>query len=158
MTNVKHSDFCPCGSQRRFDECCGPVHQDPRCASTPEALMRARYTAFVMQATDVLLATWDPQRRPSPEALSEPGPRWIGLTIENAQQQDGDGSVTFRARFVESGRFGELCETSRFRFSAEDGHWRYVDGDAQWHRLDIGRNTLCPCGSGLKAKRCCARG
>ncbi|MHB0775501.1 YchJ family protein [Halomonas sp. WWR20] len=156
--DAKNIDSCPCGSRQRFAECCGPVHQDPRRAATPQALMRARYTAFVLQDVDVLLTTWEPDQRPSRESLAAPGPRWIGLNIEDAQTQDGDASVTFRARFIDAGRFGELRETSRFRFANDVGHWRYVDGDAQWRRLDIGRNATCPCGSGLKAKRCCARG
>lgn len=31
-------------------------------------------------------------------------------------------------------------------------------GGAETHRAKIGRNTVCPCGSGVKYKKCCLHG
>ena len=43
-----------------------------------EQLMRSRYSAFVENNAAYLLATWDPQTRPSRVTL-EPNQRWLGL-------------------------------------------------------------------------------
>ncbi len=119
--------------------------------------MRARYTAFVLHDVPTLLATWDPTTRPSAVQLATPGPRWLKLTVEASDAAGHRGWVRFRALARERGAFLELIETSRFHFNGHARQWFYIDGDAQWHRPALGRNTPCPCGSGLKAKRCCAR-
>ncbi len=54
---------CPCGSERAYAACCGPWHAGAP-APTAEALMRSRYTAFVMELEPYLLATWHPGTRP----------------------------------------------------------------------------------------------
>ncbi|MEO0565894.1 MAG: YchJ family metal-binding protein, partial [Chloroflexota bacterium] len=36
---------CPCGSGRAYKACCRPYHQGKN-PPTPEALMRARYSAY----------------------------------------------------------------------------------------------------------------
>ncbi|WP_280561949.1 YchJ family metal-binding protein [Chromohalobacter sp. 48-RD10] len=154
----KASNTCPCGQPRRFDECCAPIHEDPRRARTPEALMRARYSAFAHDAYDALIATWDPATCPTRDSLATNTARWLKLIIHDSTQQGEKGTVTFSADFIDTDGFQRLTETSRFRFVTHADQWFYVDGDTQWRRRDIGRNAACPCGSGLKAKRCCARG
>ncbi|MDV6319258.1 YchJ family protein [Chromohalobacter sp. HP20-39] len=160
MTMSKKAlETCPCGQPERFEKCCAPVHEDPRRAKTPEALMRARYSAFARGAHDALIATWDPTTCPTRDSLATNRARWLKLIVHDSTQQGEKGTVTFSADFIDAdGFFQRLTETSRFRFVTHAGQWFYVDGDTQWHRLDIGRNAACPCGSGLKAKRCCARG
>ena len=147
---------CPCGSQHVYAQCCRPVHLDASRAVTPEALMRARFTAFTLGKTDVLLATWAPETCPPRAALENDQPRWLRLDIEASGGQPPDGWVRFQALGRQDGRFFILHETSRFRLD-DAKQWLYVDGDAQWRNLSAGRNAPCPCGSGLKAKRCCAR-
>ncbi|WP_233440398.1 YchJ family protein [Modicisalibacter coralii] len=157
-STIELSAACPCGSQRTFAGCCAPVLQDLRRAHTPEALMRARYSAFVIQDTAFLQASWDPATRPPMADLEASAPRWCRLTVIDSEDAgDGTGRVRFTAVGRESGGFFVLTESSRFRFDSQADHWRYVDGDADWRRLDVGRNAPCPCASGLKAKRCCAR-
>jgi SEC-C motif-containing protein len=39
--------LCPCGSKKRYMDCCGIYIQKKVSAETPEALMRSRYSAFV---------------------------------------------------------------------------------------------------------------
>ena len=42
---------CPCGSEKTYEDCCGPWHAGFKTgvhAPTPEALMRSRYRAYVL--------------------------------------------------------------------------------------------------------------
>ena len=49
-------------------------------APDAESLMRSRYTAFVQQRADYLLATWHASTRPA-ELDFEPGLKWLGLDV-----------------------------------------------------------------------------
>jgi SEC-C motif-containing protein len=118
---------CPCGSQDRYDRCCGPFHAGA-AAPTAEALMRSRYSAFVLSLHDYLLATWHASTRPAALGLDEPGLKWLGLEVKRHQQQDDTHAVVeFVARSKRGGRAHRLHETSRFL--REQGRWYYVDGD-----------------------------
>lgn len=66
--------LCPCGSGRRFADCCGVYlsgGSQALGAPTPEALMRSRYSAYACGDDAYVLATWAPETRPS--RLFEPG-------------------------------------------------------------------------------------
>ena len=120
---------CPCGSAKPYAECCGRWHDGPLHLQAPDAqtLMRSRYSAFVLERADYLLATWHPSTRPS-RLDFEPGLRWLGLTVQQHQRQDEDhATVRFVARSKWGGRATRLTETSRF--VREHGRWLYVDGD-----------------------------
>ena len=39
------TDLCPCGANSTFEDCCQPIIEQREVASTPEALMRSRYSA-----------------------------------------------------------------------------------------------------------------
>ncbi|MFF7241402.1 YchJ family protein [Streptomyces collinus] len=116
---------CPCGRPESYDACCGRFHAGTAAAPTAEALMRSRYSAFVVGDAGYLLRTWHPGTRPGRLDL-DPGTRWTGLEILGTT--DGSafhrtGTVTFRASY----RGGSLHERSRFE--RVDGAWVYVDGD-----------------------------
>ena len=121
---------CPCGSGQPLAACCGP-RLAGQAAPTAEALMRSRYTAYVLHDEPYLLATWHPATRPAALQLDmEPQPRWLGLTVKRHQAQDADhASVEFVARYKMNGRACKLHETSRF--VREDGRWFYADGDME---------------------------
>lgn len=91
--------------------------------------MRSRYTAFVMERRDYLLATWHSSRRPS-DLEFEPGVKWLGLDVRWSEQKDPThADVEFVARQRDrGGRAVRLHELSRFVL--EDGRWYYLDGDA----------------------------
>lgn len=124
---------CPCGLPKTYAECCGSLHrahaeQGDLRAANPEALMRSRYVAFVLDRRDYLLATWHPSTRPAGIEPPEPGLRWLGLTVKHSAMQDADhGSVEFVARSKLGGRAHRLHERSRF--VREGGAWTYLDGD-----------------------------
>jgi len=120
---------CPCGSDRTYDDCCGRYHQGPSrlCAPNAEALMRSRYSAYVLGLHDYLLQTWHPRTRPAALQPDPPGMRWLGLQVRRHDQvDDAHALVEFVARSKLAGRAHRLHETSRF--VREDGRWYYVDG------------------------------
>lgn len=128
---------CPCDPARRYAACCGRLHRgDP--AESAEALMRSRYSAYVLQNAGYLLATWHTSTRPATLSFDEGlrPPKWLGLSVhayEAIGPADADGSraeVEFTARFrVGGGSAQRMRECSRF--VREDGRWFYVDGDVE---------------------------
>ncbi len=120
---------CPCCSALAYADCCGRYHQGPLHlqAPTAEALMRSRYSAFVLDLLDYLLATWHVSTRPATLAPNPPGLRWLGLDVRQYTQQDADhATVEFVARSKVGGRAHRLHERSRF--VREHGRWFYLDG------------------------------
>ncbi|MDX2603294.1 YchJ family metal-binding protein [Streptomyces caniscabiei] len=116
---------CPCGQGKTYEECCGRYHSGSAAAPTAEALMRSRYSAFVVRDEAYLLRSWHPRTRPADVAF-DTTMRWTGLEILDTA--DGTpfhttGTVTFRASF----RGGSMHERSRFE--RVDGAWVYVDGE-----------------------------
>ena len=127
---------CPCGavSPRRqplaLGQCCGRYLASLGAVPAPDAehLMRSRYSAFVLQQRDYLIATWHASTRP--EALDfEPGTRWLGLEVRRHRVLDADhAEVQFVARYRVAGRAVRLHENSRFVRAG--GRWFYVDGES----------------------------
>lgn len=124
---MKPGDCCPCGSGRPYAACCGPCHAGAP-AATAEALMRSRYSAYVLGLEAYLLATWHPSTRPDRLGLGEDGPcRWLGLEVRRHEMFGYDrAAVEFVARCRVAGRGRRLHEFSDFR--REDDRWYYVDG------------------------------
>jgi len=123
---------CDCGNPRCYDDCCGRYHAGPLHlqAPTAEALMRSRYSAFVRDLTDYLLATWHPSTRPATLDPNPAGLRWLDLEVRGHQTQGDDhATVEFVARSKLGGRAQRLHEISRF--IRESNRWFYVDGDTR---------------------------
>ncbi|XAH24619.1 YchJ family metal-binding protein [Xylophilus sp. GW821-FHT01B05] len=113
-----------------FSACCGRFLEGADAVPAPdaEALMRSRYSAFVRERADYLLASWHASTRPV--ALDfDPGVRWLGLEVRAHRIIDADhAEVEFVARQRDAGgRAHRLHELSRF--VREGGRWFYVDGD-----------------------------
>lgn len=134
MSAAATSPACPCGQHDAkgrslaFDACCGRYldHFDDCPAPDAQALMRSRYSAFVLQRADYLLATWHAPQRP-PSVDFDPGARWLGLEVRAARATGDDtAEVEFVARHRIAGRAVRLHERSRF--VREGGRWFYVDG------------------------------
>ncbi|MDX5446702.1 MAG: SEC-C domain-containing protein [Zoogloeaceae bacterium] len=119
---------CLCGSGEVFQRCCGPwLRGEP--APDAEALMRSRYSAYVLRDEPYLLATWHPETRPACLDLSaDGGTRWLGLSVKRHVQTGAESAqVEFVARYRIGGRGYRMHETSRF--VREDGRWFYVVGE-----------------------------
>lgn len=120
---------CPCGSGRRHSECCEPFLIGAADAPTAEALMRSRYTAYVLGRLDYLRATWHPASCPSALRLV-PDLQWMGLQIKRIEAggpRDVHGVVEFVAVSKLGGRAERMHETSTFE--RVDGRWLYCRGD-----------------------------
>ncbi len=158
---------CACGSGREFSECCEPLLNGSEMAATAEALMRARYTAYVKGYIAFLGDSLHPAHRHDwDEAATRKWAEtanWRGLNILATDAGGADdtlGIVEFTAEFDEDGIQKRHHEISRFR--KENGRWYYVDGGppkpqtVKREAAKVGRNEPCPCGSGKKYKKCCA--
>lgn len=159
---------CPCGSGASLDVCCKPVIDGAAKAATAEALMRSRYTAYVLQDINYLASTLHASElRDFDKNATETWARdstWLGLEIVKTSAgaaDDKEGTVEFKARYERDGVTHEHHELSRFR--KIDGAWLYCGGKdvgpVQFQREapKTGRNEPCPCGSGKKYKKCCGR-
>ncbi|WP_348765832.1 YchJ family metal-binding protein [uncultured Salinisphaera sp.] len=122
-------------------------------APTPEALMRARYSAYALGNAAYVKTSWHPDTRPQTLDLAG-GDRWLGLNVLSSDAHGDTGEVHFRATCRNFEGFAVLEERSRFL--REHGQWFYLDGDHAVHALRPGRNDPCPCNSGRKFKKCCA--
>lgn len=154
--------LCPCGSGHPLDACCGP-YLDGAAAPTPEALMRSRYSAYVVGNIDHVERTHDSADgfdRAEAESMSR-DMDWQSLEILSTTEggaDDDEGTVEFAARYKHKGEQQLHHEISNFH--RRDGRWLYVNGvinpKAAPRTVEkVGRNDPCPCGSGKKFKKCC---
>jgi SEC-C motif domain protein len=157
---------CCCGSGVEFDQCCGAILAGTRKAGSAEALMRARYAAFVTKQIDFLHESLHPQHRQDHDITAThrwaDRAQWLGLQVlgeKAGANGDSEATVEFIATYKEGGIVKPHHEISRF--SKLDDEWFYVDGKlvipktATRGEPKVGRNDPCPCGSGKKYKRCC---
>ncbi len=113
---------CPCGLPAPYADCCGRYHRGEASAPTAEALMRSRYSAFVVGDAGYLRATWDPVTRPR-RITADHGTTWTGLEVlgrTGGGLLAAEGTVEFRAHHTA----GVVAEHSRFR--RDGGRWLYV--------------------------------
>ncbi len=94
-------------------------------ASSAEALMRSRYSAYVRLDGDYLVATWHPSTC-VPQIDFAPNQEWLLLRIVETQTEGDTAIVEFIARSRVGGQSRVLHEISRF--VREDGRWYYLDG------------------------------
>ena len=166
---MKNEEICPCKSGKNFGECCGAVISGAVKAESAEALMRARYTSYVIGDVDFLRdSATEEVRMDFDEAAAKAWSRaaqWHGLEIiatEKGGASDTDGVVEFRALYTANGEFCNHHEVAQF--VKEDGGWKFRDGELVGEKPvvreepKVGRNDPCPCGSGKKYKKCCGKG
>ncbi len=159
---------CPCGSGKAYAACCEPIVTGKAKAETAEALMRARYSAYVAGGIDFIAAScvraegendidMEETRKWSQES------QWHGLTIHGKTKggpSDTEGTVDFSAHYSRGGMKDEHRELASFK--KVDGQWLYADGKIVPTTIvrsapKVGRNDPCPCGSGKKYKHCCGK-
>ena len=150
---------CPCDSTSDYDACCGPFISGEKHPTTPEQLMRSRYTAYSLSNTHYIKNTMqgkaalgfdEEQARHWSQRII-----WIKLqVIQTSLQDKNSGQVEFIASFVEHGKLKTIHEKSEFH--RLDKHWFYVNGQPQQpsQNKTVSRNTSCPCGKPNKFKNC----
>ena len=137
-TSAKPAE-CPCGGGA-YASCCGPLIAGEQLAVTAQQLMRSRFSAFALMASD-------PQAiehllRTHPEAGQPVAARrmvlkescrtieWLSLKVldfQNGGLLDQHGTVTFEARWRDRDRReGVLRECSRFG-RGDSGEWLYLE-------------------------------
>ena len=159
---------CPCGSELEYTDCCEPLITGERKAKTAEALMRSRYSAYVVGDIKYLGDTLDSKGREDFDfdATREwsKDTEWKSLEIvavEDGGAEDERGFVEFIARYEMDGQLLEHHE--RALFAKNDGRWEFVEGRVigrdpyRREAPKVGRNDPCPCGSGKKYKKCCGK-
>ncbi len=157
---------CHCGNDKSFSECCEPYIKGESPAPTAEALMRSRYSAYVVTDIDYLEKTLTRSERRTFDKKSakewSKNSSWIGLEIKdtkNGAETDTEGVVEFIASYQQAGKKYEHHERSLFR--KNDDQWLYVNGEVlnggpvESDTPAVARSAPCPCGSGKKYKRCC---
>lgn len=122
---------CYCGSLKTYTNCCEKAHKNITEAKTDEALMRSRYSAFVMANGDYLMQSHHASTRPIKEKMAiikwARSVEWIKLEILERTKggaHDAEGTITFQAHFYERGNVDIIYEKSAF--IKEDNQWFYL--------------------------------
>ena len=163
------SDTCPCGSKLTFEECCEPFLIKKKKPSTAAELMRSRYAAYAMGAVEYLYETSGPKVKKEFDADSSrkwaESAKWTGIEILEelgGGPADDKGSVEFIAHYTVNDN--QFNHHERAEFRKIDGEWLFMDGKIFGPKPErreepkVGRNEVCPCGSGKKFKKCCMKG
>jgi SEC-C motif-containing protein len=122
------SKVCYCGSSNSYKECCEKFINSSQNASTAEALMRSRYSAYATQAVGYLIATTAVLQRQfisKNEILDwSKSNQWVKLDVLKATTN----TVEYKAYYIDSNNENQIHhELSTFIFKKEK--WYYVDGE-----------------------------
>ena len=161
-------DLCPCGSGKKYGECCEPIIKNTSKALTAESLMRARYTAYVVHEIDFIINSCEEGEgiadidKKATEDWSR-NSTWNGLKIlrtEKGQEGDDEGVVEFTADYTLKQMHDVHHEVAAFK--KINGEWKYVAGNiitttVKREGEKIGRNDPCPCKKNKKYKKCCGK-
>lgn len=156
---------CPCGSNNAYLSCCGIYIEQHHLPTTPEQLMRSRYSAYTLANIDYIMKTMQGPAAQNFDPLSAKQwaeqAQWLKLEVLNAHIDSRDstkGFVEFKAYYFINNLQQCLHEVSEFHL--QNGQWYYVDGKTTKQKTQltkINRNDPCICGSGKKYKKCCGQ-
>jgi len=158
---VASSFPCYCGSGNSFSGCCEPLICGQAFAQSPEQLMRSRYSAYCHhdknpQCYHYIVQTYHSKVR-AEHSVTEitsfaKAVRFIGLKIL-ADTGLNSTQVHFIASYLIGDKLELLDEVSDFEL--EQDRWMYCSGLLTEHPVvRLSRNDTCPCGSGIKFKKC----
>lgn len=120
---------CPCCSGKTYEECCSRFIDDQQLPSTPEELMRSRYTAYTQANIGYIQKT---MKSPAADNYDAEAAKvwakkvnWIKLEIIKKSCKKNVGLVEFRAHFSLNNKNQILHELSEFHLI--NRQWYYVD-------------------------------
>ena len=116
---------CPCNPNKKYSDCCLKAHQNIHSVTSAEALMRSRYSAFVLANIDYLQKSHHSSTRPSKREKKEilawtKSVNWLKLEVLKTTET----TVEFKAFFMENGSIDVIHENSLF--CKENDHWVYL--------------------------------
>jgi SEC-C motif domain protein len=125
-----NSNFCRCGRDLAYNDCCSIAHANPIFIKTAEQLMRSRYTAFTQANGPYLIETHHSETCKNVDEKEivdwAKSVEWERLEILKKTQgleNDVEGTVEFKAYFKERNRLTFIHENSLFKI--ENGVWKY---------------------------------
>lgn len=149
--------LCCCQSGDAYKDCCKPFHAGRHNPATAEALMRSRYSAYVLHLVDYIVSTTVPAQQcllnKAEIGQWSRDTHWLGLKVHHHRSVGK--------------RHAQVAFTAYFRDSAghEQQHQElsaFVNIDEKWYFIDppVCLPTMkqpCLCGSGKKFKLCCGQ-
>ena len=159
--------LCPCGSERAYSLCCQAIILAKKSASSPEQLMRSRYSAYATEQFEYIFLTYasasQVEQSIEDSAQWSKQTHWLKLIIHQVSDYQKDlashnsAQVEFSAFYRHQGQIWQMREKSHFII--EQGLWRYLDGAVSDNQVvqKPKRNDHCFCGSEKKFKHCCAK-
>lgn len=123
---------CPCQSNKKYVDCCEPIHQNIFKAFTAEQLMRSRYSAYALSNIDYLIQSQHKSTLSKNEHKAikkwNDSVKWLKLEVIKHEPIDNElAYVIFKAHYIQGLEPGLIYEKSRF--TKQDKHWVYIDGE-----------------------------
>ncbi len=122
--------ICPCESNREFKSCCGLLIDHGAQASTPEQLMRSRYSAFALKNMKYIYDTTHPQARGEFDKKANQDwadqAQFTKLEILNSSVEANKGIVEFKAHFKLKDTDPAIHHEVAY-FRKQEGVWYFRD-------------------------------
>jgi len=123
-----------CCSGFTFADCCQPFLLGSKKANTAEALMRSRYSAYVVADVNYIIATThlSTRKRHDHNSIKQwaKSSTWQKLEIISkraGEATDAIGKVEFKAYYLDSNKRSQVHHEDS-NFVKENGVWFFVDG------------------------------
>lgn len=126
------SQSCPCGSTKKFNQCCDLLIKGDSVAETAEQMMRSRYSSFVVKNMDYIRETTDPQTRLDYDF--EANRKWAedsefqGLEVIKVSSEGNKATVEFKATFKSLSEDKTHIHHEISKFRKQGGLWYFRDG------------------------------
>lgn len=118
---------CHCQSNKPYSECCEAFLNESKTPTTPEELMRSRYSAFVLADIPYIKKTMlGPSLKNfnATELLNwTTSIKWLGLTVIHTSSNNNEGIVHFIALYKDKDGIQTINEHSRFIYKKNS--WYY---------------------------------
>ena len=112
---MAEEDLCPCGSGKKYSECCEPIIKGTILAPTPEALMRSRYTAYAKHEVRWLKDSLEPSQQTDYDEKSveewSKRSQWLGIQILQTKSAQKNGQNSYDGKNFIFHEISSLCTT-----------------------------------------------